>query len=188
MGKNAFALFLSLVCLAACAMPQRNISSDYQLNDKAGVVLMSLTASGDCGFAYFAVIRRVLDKKEYSVGMQDIGEQRDWEKQGNCPTQADDYFGKLAVLALPAGEYEFITLEGVSRYRAVVTEDLGIKFSVAAGKFSYLGNIHFHFRGDVFDYEAKDMRDRDITRFLRKYDQVDLGDILIRVIRFVNSE
>lgn len=182
--KGKYAVFLSFLYLASCAAPYSNIPSNYALNDKSGVILLSLTASGECGYAYFTEIREIDSKKEYSVGMQDLGRERDWKNNNECPSEPDNYFGKLVALALPVGTYQLYGLEGVSQNRRVYSErEMKIIFTVKPAKINYLGNIHFHVMKKSFIYGVRNMHERDIPLFLKKYKQFDLNDIITNIIR-----
>lgn len=171
--------------LLSCATPISNIQANYKLNDNTGVILLSLTASGVCGFTYFTEIREINSKSTYSIGMQDFGYERDWIKKNNeCPSKPDNYFGKLVAVDLPAGTYEIYQLDGMSRYRKVLAKsDISVKFTVKANKINYLGNIHFHVNKKNFIYGTQDLSQRDIPLFQSKYKQFNTQDIIINLLR-----
>ncbi len=147
--------------------------------------MLSLTASGECGFAYFTEIRAIHDQLDYSIGMQDFGHERDWERKNDeCPSESDDFFGKLVAIELPVGEYESYQLEGMSKYRKVFAkEDFSVRFRVKANKVNYLGNVYFHVGEEIFYYGAQDFRKRDTDLFLEKYKQFNSRDIIMNLLR-----
>jgi len=171
--------------LSSCATPYSNIPTNYQLKGNVGVILLSLTASGECGFAYFAEIREIFNKSSYSIGMQDFGYERDWIKRNKeCPSHPDNYFGKLVAIELPVGTYELYQLEGMSRYKKVFAEkDMSVKFIVKANKINYLGNMHFHVNKKSFIYGVQNFSQRDIRLFQSKYKQFNAQDIIINLLR-----
>lgn len=177
-------IFLCILYLTSCASPHSNIPNNYALNNKSGVILLSLTASGECGYAYFTEIREIYSGEEYSVGMQDFGKERDWKNNNECPSEPNNYFGKLVALELPVGTYQLHRLEGVSKYKRVFSEhEMKIQFSVKPGKINYLGNIHFHVKKKSFIYGAQNLGERDIPLFLKKYNQFNSGNIITNIIR-----
>ena len=120
--------------------------------------------------------------------MQDIGQERDWNKDNECPSEPNNYFGKLVALELPVGIYQLHSLEGVSKYSRVYSEDeMDIKFTVMPGKINYLGNIHFHVMKKILFYGAQNMRNRDIPLFLKKYKKFSSDDIIVNIIHMKAS-
>ena len=188
MGSSKVKIYLSVIyCLflSSCAIQYTDISTNYQLKNGVGVILLSQTASGECGFAYFTGIRETSNKSVYSVGMQDFGHERDWVKKNNeCPSKPDSYFGKLVAIELPIGNYEIYQLEGISKYVKVYTKnDISVKFTVEANKINYLGNIHFHVKKKNFIYSVQDLSQRDLPLFLNKYKQFNMQDIIINLLK-----
>ena len=79
------ALVSVTLLLASCATNTNNIPLDYRLNSNKGVVVVSLTSSGDCGYAFFVDIRRIDKSSTISLGMQDLFQERDWQRPtGEC--------------------------------------------------------------------------------------------------------
>ena len=181
---NQLGVIICIFYLCSCTAPNENISKNYQLNKDAGVVLLSLTASGECGYAYFTEFREIYSSREYSLGMQDIGHERDWKKKKHdCPSATNDYFGKLVAIEIPAGTYQFFQFEGVSRNRRVFTEhEMNIKFTVKPGFINYIGNLHFHVMRKSLVYSVNNMSKRDIPLFLNKYNQFNSQNIIINTI------
>lgn len=170
--------------ISACAMTYSNVPEDYKLRDNAGVILLSLTASGECGFAYFVEVRQVDTESSYSLGMQDFGHERDWTKfKDECPSEPNNYYGKLVAIELPAGTYEIYQIEGVSKYKKIGSDtDISVKFTVTPNKVNYLGNFHFHFNKRYFHYNAENLSQRDIPLFLNKYKQFNMRDIIFNLL------
>ena len=183
--KYTLLWIISSILLVSCSVPIANISEQYRLKDNRGVVLLSLTASGECGFVFFTEIRELGSGSAYSIGMQDFGRERDWVKNDSkCPSTPDNYFGKLVVIELPAGEYEIYQLEGLSKYEKIYAErELSIKFTVVPAKVNYLGNLHYHIKKKNFIYGVKNMMQRDIPLLISKYGQFDSQDIIVNLLR-----
>ena len=176
---------ISCLLLVSCVNPIKNISDNYELNDKSGVILLSLTASGECGYSYFTEIRNITNRKTYSIGMQDFGSRRDWEKKSsNCPSKQDDYFGKLVAIEIPNGNYEIYQLEGItSNSRIHSNSEMSVKFTVRANKINYLGNMHYHMKKKRFVYGVKKKIERDIALFRKKYKHFKNEDIIINLLK-----
>ena len=184
-GLQKGVLWLCLCQCVACVAPLANIPSDYRFMRDTGVIVLSLTATGECGFAYFTDIRDMYADASYSIGMQDSGRERDWRKQGtDCPSGPHDFFGKLVVIELPAGTYQMTSFVGMRADKQVCSkQDMRIDFTVVPGKINYLGNIHFHVNKTNFIYGGADERQRDISLFQKKYPQFRQTDIIMNLLR-----
>jgi hypothetical protein len=176
--------------LISCADQIENISNDYKFNMKSGVILLSLTASGECGYSYFTEIREIISKKSYSIGMQDFGRQRDWIKSNaECPSKIDNYFGKLVAIELPIGNYEIYQFEGISTYSKIFAKNnMSVKFTVEPNKVNYLGNMHYHMKKKIFFYNVNNLNQRDISLFRKKYKKFNMQDIIINLLKINNAK
>jgi hypothetical protein len=179
----------SLLSLSACTVTYPNIPPNYHLNYHNGVILLSLTAFGECGYAYFIDIRDIEHKHDYTIGMQDAGEERDWRKKTfDCPSKPEEYFGRLVAIELPVGIYQIYQFEGVSTSRHITSEhELHIDFSVKPGVVNYLGNAQFNVMKKMFILNIKDEHKRDIPLFQKKYQQFRSKDIINNLIRIKGS-
>jgi len=179
-------LLLIIFSVSGCSLGIENIRDGYKLNPDEGVVVLSLTSSGECGWALFIDIRRIDKTNENTISMQDVMKARDWKrKKSECPSDKGNYSGKLAAIALPPGEYEIYKLTGVSNHHAFVSEDnFSITFDVVQNNITYLGNAHFIVKEFSFNFSTSDMRSRDLSLFKRKHPGISkeyILDILERV-------
>ena len=169
MKRNIFCLFVLL--LYGCAGGPGNIKPNHTLSPNDGVVVFSFTGSGKCGYALFIKIRRIDGQADYSIGMQDMFEERDWErKTDSCKADSSDFSGKLKAISLAEGEYEIYRISGISRRHAVESTDkMSIRFTATGNKVTYIGNIHFIINDESYDYIFSDKSDWDLTLFQQKY-------------------
>lgn len=156
-----------------------NVSSDYSLDagKTTGLAVVSLTMAGlPSSFNVFVDFRGLDVDHESSVPVTDLFASSDWD----CPllrVATDEApCGRLAVIELEQGEYEFYswqggTSSGPGGFTSTVesVEDFSKRFKVLAGKAVYLGNIHFsieqppfgigmgRYRMTVADQQARDL-------------------------------
>jgi len=130
-----------------------NIATDYSLDERkgSGVAVVSLTRSGlPSSFNMWVNIRGIDNNYKNSVPVADIFASSDWR----CPflgtATEDTPCGRLAIIELQQGEYEFYSWEGATgggpgaiTFRVGSTTDFSKRFRVAAGKAVYLGNVNF---------------------------------------------
>lgn len=180
----SFICVVFVVCLTSCALPRSNLSQNYSLNEEKGVVFFSLTASGECNFNYFIDIRNIISKMSESIGMNDLIDGLDWEKEENdCPSTVDNYHGRLVAIDLPEGTYDIYDLTGVNlNSRISSEEDIVMRFNVRKNEVTYLGNVHFHINKKGFSFGVRDSTERDITHFKKKFEKLGEEDIKIQII------
>lgn len=100
------------VFLVGCAV--RNVPKDYSLGDKKakGVVVVSLTRSGANGSAMYVDLRGVDNEYKDAVPINSLFVSSDWR----CPMcgeiPEDRPCGRLAIIELPEGSYEFYSWHG----------------------------------------------------------------------------
>ncbi|VAW73484.1 hypothetical protein MNBD_GAMMA10-1255, partial [hydrothermal vent metagenome] len=189
--KLILAGILSVILLTSCAYPVKNVPTSYQLNNKSALVVVSLTISDECaqgkghGYAYFTEIRETNTRQTYSIAMQGFGNERDWERQeSECSTDRDNYYGRLVSIELPVGSYEIYQFEGISGHsKSYGKNEISVKFSVRENSVNYIGNIHFHVAEKEIMYNVKNMFQRDIAYFQKKYPQFDKSDIITDLLQ-----
>lgn len=163
---------LLALSVIGCSTNIENLPANYSLVPEKGVVVMSLTSSGECGYAIYVDIRRIDEKFEQTIGLQDILDDSDWQRSDPDCSSGDkkDYFGKLAVIDLPEGTYEIYKVSGIGRYGAFTSSDeFTIVFNVEGNKVSYVGNAHFHIGEDDYTFDTFDMSQRDLLIFNKDY-------------------
>jgi len=168
---------------ASCSVGIGNIEKGYALKQYKGVVVFSFTSSGQCGYALFVDIRSSTGDFDKSIGMQDMFEKRDWEKEnGPCSKDANDFSGKLKSIALNEGIYEIYRLSGISDHHSFSSEDdFSIKFKVTGNSITYLGNAHFFVGDRTYNFSISDKRERDILLFEEKYPEIQ-SDYIINIL------
>lgn len=196
-----FVLFFLL--LNGCAA--RNIAREYSLDESkgTGIMLVSLTQAGlPSSLNMFADLRGVDNDYKSAVAVTDIFFSADWR----CPpfgiSTEDKPCGRLAVVELPQGEYEFYSWHGGSgggpgtvSTSVQARQEFSKRFKITAGKVVYIGNIHFSIilytkgllgipvRSPSYDMKINDMRERDLPLFYSKYPKITSDKILIDIIQ-----
>ena len=192
----ASALLVSLV--SGCRTT--NIAGDYSLDPtkNTGVAVVSLTMSGlPSGFNMFINYRGVDVDHKSSVPVSDLFASADWR----CPflgtaTEAEPC-GRLAVIELQPGEYEFHSWQGgaggapggfTTSVRSI--KEFSKRFRVLKGKAVYLGNIHFSVEQPRFlvgqgTYTMKisDLRDRDLGLLRAKHPNVTQDLLVVSILQ-----
>ncbi len=176
--------------VTGCAVS--NVAQDYgpDPRDPGGVAVVSLTRSGiGAQFNLFVNVRGIDRRYDTKVVITDLLTPSDW----SCPvlgTIPDDKpCGRLAVVQLPPGEYEFYSWHGTTGSANISAgRPFSKKFTVVAGSVIYLGNVHlaigssgFSLRGG-YQVNTADMRDRDLTLLHRKYPKIAPDAVLVRIL------
>lgn len=175
--------------LQAC-IGMKDISANYTPIDGEGILIISITASGDCGIPYFGEIRNVDTNKKYSINLSSDSSSHDWLRGSNvCPSKKNNYYGRLAVLALPAGTYELYQFEGINNYKKVyLNTDIALQFVVSENLNNYVGNFHFHIEGRELDLYVKDRAKRDFPLFNKKYENLSGYKTIVSVPNKISYE
>lgn len=177
--------------MTGCTQAINNVTSDYHENNENGVVIFSLTASGECGYAYFLDIRSVDGKFERTIGMQEAFEERDWKRKDadNCSLDESNYVGRLSVIEMPPGTYEIHKISGVSRYRSFEsTDNFSLLFKVRKNSIRYIGNAHFFVTDRNYSFKTENQQDRDIKLFNKKYPSLKDKDILLDLLKEIQYQ
>lgn len=182
-----------LFFMVGCAPNIKNISNDYRASSDKGVVILSLTASGECGYAYFLNIRSIDGKTERTIGMQEAFKERDWKRKNtdNCSLDETSYVGRLSVIELPPGTYEIHKISGISRFHSFESADkFTLRFKVNKKSIKYIGNAHFFVTKNTYSFKTQNMQNRDIKLFYTKYPSLKNRDIvldLLKEIQFLSA-
>jgi hypothetical protein len=180
-----------------------NIVSDFSLDERkgTGVAVVSLTQSGlPSRFNMFVNLRGVDNNYQNPVPVFDFFASSDWR----CPlfgTASEDApCGRLAIIELQQGEYEFYSWGGQAgagagpvTHNVGSTNDFSKRFRVPAGKAVYLGNIYFAISFDAptfallsvrYPYRIKvsDMRHRDLPLLYQKYPNITSERVVVNIL------
>jgi len=97
--------------------------------------------------------------------------------------------GRLAVIELRAGEYEFYSWHGESggapggfTMSARARQDFSKRFTVRAGRAVYLGNIHFAVRGGSFRMSVADRQDWDLPLLRSKHPNIANDKVVVAIL------
>jgi len=176
--------------LTGCAAS--NIARDYVPDPKHpdGVAVVSLTRSGiGAQFNLFINVRGIDRQYDTKIVITELLTSSDW----SCPalgTIAEDKpCGRLAVLRLLPGSYEFYSWSGSTGSASIwPRQPFSKKFTVVAGTVVYLGNVHLAIGSSGFSvqggYQVRtaDMRDRDLPLLHRNYPKIAPDTVLVRII------
>ena len=173
-------LIVCYLILISCGFPIYNIQRDYQFEQGYGIALLSITSSGDCGYAYFVEVRDINRGDTCSINMQSDKDKNDWTiKNPKRPLSPKEYVGRLVSIELPQGFYEVYQIEGISgNYKVYSKDKISIKFTVDERKVNYLGNLYFYINIFYLKYRIKNKSIRDLSIFLEKYPQFNRQDII----------
>lgn len=201
--RDVIALVLLVGLLGGCAAT--NVSKEYALEEAkgSGLMVVSLTRSGISGFSMFADVRSVDNKYKNSVPITDLLASSDW----GCPLfgkiPEDPPCGRLAIVEMPEGEYEFYSWHGSSggapgtvRITVQAKQEFSKRFKITAGKAVYIGNIHFLLEAEytkgplgipvpiyLFNIKTKDMRERDLVLLYSKNPKITSENVLSHVLQ-----
>ena len=176
-----------------------NVSSDYSLEaDKTtGLVVVSLTMAGlPRGFNVFVDFRGLNVEHKSSVPISDLFASADWRCPFLSMATDEEPCGRLAVIELQQGEYEFYSWQGGTSggpgsltFSVESVEEFSKRFEVQAGKAVYLGNIHFSIEQPRFlvgtgSYRmtVADQRARDLALLHSKHPRVTPDQVVIDIL------
>ena len=179
--------------LSGCGVA--NIGGDYSLDERkgSGVAIVSLVQSGLPGFYATAVELRGVDNiYDGSVPLSQGGFSKDW----SCPlftlASEDAPCGRLAIIELPRGEYEFYSWRSSGyggpgiKIEISPTNRFSKRFKVLAGKAVYLGNIHIvvesGFLSAPYRVKINDMRQRDLPLFYQKNPKIASESVVVNIL------
>jgi hypothetical protein len=151
---TVYLFMLFILLLNGCAA--RNIAREYSFDEAkgTGIMLASVTQAGlPSTFNMFADLRGVDNDYKSAVAVTDLFASSDWRCPPFGTSTEDKPCGRLAVVELPQGEYEFYSWHGAATTgptssRSVRSQqEFSKRFKVTAGKVVYIGNIHFSVSG-----------------------------------------
>lgn len=181
-------LAIAAAVLAGCANPgTQNVAVDYRPADQ-GLLVASVTASGyNPGRLLYQLVRVASPTQTVvTIPVNDEALGLDW-RLGDLEVPNGGQ-GRLAVIELAPGDYElrraFIEVSAQETYTSA--RRFGFRFTIAAGKATYLGNIHVNMERSpagrlMSSTTLVDRRRRDLPLFHKKYsgikpDQVTFPD------------
>ncbi|MCG8457944.1 MAG: hypothetical protein MI919_16830 [Holophagales bacterium] len=185
------ALAFALMAISnGCAM--NNVDPGFSLTGQTqtGVVVVALTQTGlPKGFDMLLEFRGVGHPYRGSLAVSDRLYALDWPCPISKISNTERPCGRLAVVELPPGEYEFFSWRAGSHhattsYSTTVRsrEKFPLRFQAEAGKAVYLGNIEFSVRGGFFDMRVTDMRNRDLTLLRRRNPKIKPEQLRVAII------
>lgn len=169
-----------------------NVASGYTLDPgkDTGVAVVSLTRAGlPSRFNMLLKLRGVDGDYRNSVPVSDAFASADWR----CPffgtATEEEPCGRLAVIELRQGLYEFYSWEGDTGTGGSVRSigEFSKRFRVEAGKAVYLGNVHFSvetprwFQG-TYRMRVIDMRERDLALLRQKVPTITPDRVVVSIL------
>ena len=195
--KKSLYLLPLLLFLTGCITLTLNVSKDYSLigNEDVGLVIVSLTQSGQRIKNHNYLYRGITNKIKGSLPATNIHINNDWEPSKTSPQVA--YIGRLAVIELPKGEYEFYSWKGnidigITMWRIYSSNEFSFRFKVIPGRAVYIGNLDMYLdiekkRSDIIirniDIKIYDMSYRDLILLYDKYPQIILDQVITDILK-----
>jgi hypothetical protein len=184
-----------LFALASCTLHDAD-SAISPAGRPTGLAVVSLTRVGSVEFSLVLKLRGVGHDFSREVILDDGLVARDWSRLVfYTPPRMNDFgragpeepIGRLAVLELPPGDYEFHGWRGTSPIwgkpgddYALTTGDFSVRFSVQPGRATYLGNLTVvapnwvnadHYKGE-YRLEIGAPKERDLALLAKKYPRI----------------
>jgi hypothetical protein len=140
----------------ACTFGELRPGAEAVPKTGTGIVVVSLERSGSVDAALLLKLRPVGRGFRQMMPLDVIQSARDWSALAREPAGVNQLIyatveapvGRLAVLELPAGEYEFYQWQGdtllwslISPDYAVYSDPFAVRFTVAPGKVTYAGGL-----------------------------------------------
>ena len=179
-------LALFAVLLAGCA--STNVGKEVFLDETKGTGVMVASLTKTTKFKMFAKLRGVDTTYKEAVHVTSEFVTSDW----GCPffgiIPEDKPCGRLVIMELPQGEYEFYSWEGslsggLGTFIVKPRQQFSKRFRVTAGKAVYVGNIHFSGIGEDTSMKVVDMRERDLALLYRKSPKIKPENVLIDILK-----
>ncbi len=177
--------------LSACTVNEVAPAARLEPPSGQGTVIVSLTRSGDVNSSIWLLLNKAGSTFPVQVLLDDWNVKRDWaqlKRPGRANqlsySAADAPVGRLAVLQLPAGEYEIFQWKGDTTVwtrgglnYAVNSTVFSIRFTVRPGEVSYLGQLRLILPNEVgladmkadFRIEFTRAPERDLALLKSKY-------------------
>ena len=183
----AISLFV-LVSLIQTGCSGINVKKTYSLDGTsgAGVLVASLTQSGvPSRYGTHFSIRGVDNSYKGTIAIFDVLASADWR----CPmfgsSTEDAPCGRLAIVELPQGEYEFYSWGGAEGFgnRVEAEQEFSKRFRITAGKATYVGNVHLSAHRGSFDIKVLDRQKRDLDLLYQRAPTITADQVLIDIIQ-----
>lgn len=176
MHKALRSLCAALLLASAAACVTFNIPAEYGLNPASGkgLAVFSLTANDQPG-NFTISYRSAGGETKGTVNLQTLRDPLDWR----------DPRGRLVVIELPAGSYEFYDWAGL---RGRSTEQFSIPFSIEPGKATYLGNVHFHVVSGLYGVRVGDRSSRDLPALFARYPNLQRDAVKTQITKVGDAE
>lgn len=165
-----------------------------------GTVVVSLERSGSVDASLLLKLRPVGRSFRQMVDLDVIQAARDWSALAREPAGINQLVyatveapvGRLAVLELPAGDYEFYQWQGdtllwylISPDYAVYSDQFAVRFTVAPGKVTYVGGLQLELPKYIppglmegkYRLHTVKMDERDLALLRSKYPSVAKQEI-----------
>jgi len=189
--KYLLLIILSLFFTACSHKYELIVDKQYAVEKDVdnGLVIVSFTASGLENIPFILSYRGAQESNKHIFGHIPIIGEYDWElSRKKTVTAKDNYKGRLIVLKLPAGSYQFYSMnidDGYQDAEWLGGGGLSLPFKSSLSAIEYAGNVHVWSRHKGVDSDVTyniydgDERIRDIALFRKKY-QLD-GNIAYSV-------
>lgn len=182
--KCILVLFFSLFLWGCTGWHQINYDPSYNVEqDKNyGLVVISITHSGANDIPYKLHYRNHDKNKKHIKGQINIIGIKDWQPTTYGPTTSkSSYQGRVVVLKLPPGQYEFYDLiieDGYQEASWYTQSNISIPFISTSGNTEYAGNFHIWSQenneeyGLSYEYYHSDERIRDLDVLRNKFPNI----------------
>jgi hypothetical protein len=173
--RSCAAIALTAALLASCAL--HDVGHDYVLKpgEPKGLAVAAFTFSGSSLGSLTWTVHQVVGPKAPPTGEQQIvvfssrSEGVDWPPPIGAPVPDTRLAGRLAVIELAPGNYEFTRWNGSSgAYGLSSTKPLAIRFKVEAGKATYIGDVHLFWENPKYGVKVFDRSQRDLDLLRKK--------------------
>jgi hypothetical protein len=187
-------LLLLIVIVPGCSVHKAVfVGSGFTVpkTEDTATAIISLTLSGVHDVPFMIYYRGTDESNRSKKGFFPVRHQRDWPvpTTKNMANALNNYSGRLMVMTLPAGNYEFYALVIDDGYREGSWGSGGkysIPFSLSQGKANYIGNVHFHsgeIGNNLMHLQSEsylfNKTDRDMGLFYDKFPKVDKSDVVL---------
>lgn len=177
-------VFLILFLVASCSV-NREVDDNVvlEVNKNKSLVFLSLTRSGTRDVPFYLMYRGVEENNRFVKGEISLLGIDDWVSSSVGPTTSKgDFEGRIVVLSLPVGKYEFYALIIEDGYQNAEWSGGGrfsYSFVSSDSTVEYAGNVHVWSREKDEDYDISyeyyrsDERVRDVPLFRKKSPEIE---------------
>lgn len=175
-----------LACLLTSCVSKVKPDFEMKADSSKGVMIVSVTASGSIpgGLVFkFRTGGTGGSLQPHTIQLFAHKDEIDWPVLKSAPDQPA---GRLAILELPPGQYEFYLWAGHAGGMSVSNAtEFSKRFEIRASEVVYLGNLHLkRARGEqMFTLFTGDRRDRDFPLLATKLPNVPPEKIAVRLLK-----